>query len=87
MCNRFSVDQRIYPVFPILATHHGDRVRDLFVIGGLDGDFVDLAVGGVEVFVRVGLADRLEDGFENLTEDDLTDEPENCDETSDVWEE
>jgi len=28
-----------------------------------------------------------EEGFEHITEDDLTDDPENCDETSDVWEE
>lgn len=51
------------PHFPVLATHHGDGLPNVVAIGGRQGDLVDDAGGGVEVFVGKGLTDRFEHGF------------------------
>ena len=58
--------QRVDPHLPILAAHDRHRLSDVVIGCGLDGHFVDHAVAGVEVLVRVTGADGLQAGFENL---------------------
>ena len=52
--------ERIHPHFPIFAAHHRDRVRDLRVVRGLDGDVAHGALVGVHGLVCVSRAERLQ---------------------------
>ena len=58
--------QFIDPHFPVFPAHDGHGLGDLVVVGWLDGDFVHDTRAGVEVLVRVGAADGLEAGLEDL---------------------
>ena len=56
----------IHPHLPILAAHHSRGLHDFLVVCRLDRNGSHLPIAGVQVFVRIGLSDGLENGFENL---------------------